>query len=215
MKILAFFWKKQPKKRWSFSTSNSNVNFYLVINLLMIKRSFNLILWPKKRIICISAILFDIFLIFQSQTTYGFSLWKKVYNTGGNRKNSKFPVLFPVKWCVKNVANSSILTKSVGYPLTENVENLSKLKFLYNSRNDFQIPHLRGGGINVFFNKKGFMRCMTILLLPLQSRDPRGPFRYLSLRRHKHQACHTGICSKRSRKDRREYSSHARQRRYK
>ena len=60
------FLKKVTKKEMNFSTSTSNskMNFYLVINLIMRKRSLNLILWPKKRIVCISSILFDIFSFF-------------------------------------------------------------------------------------------------------------------------------------------------------
>ena len=33
--------------------------------------------------------------------------------------------------------------------------------------------------MNVFINKKGSVSCMTIILLPLWSPDPGGPFRYL------------------------------------
>ena len=58
------FLKKVTKKEMNFSTSYSKMNFYLEINLILKKRSLNLILWPKKRIICIFAILFDIFFSF-------------------------------------------------------------------------------------------------------------------------------------------------------
>ena len=60
------FLKKVTKKEMNFSTSTSNskMNFYLVINLIMRKSSLNLIFLPKKRMICISAILFDIFSFF-------------------------------------------------------------------------------------------------------------------------------------------------------
>ena len=70
------FLKKVTKKEMNFSTSTSNskMNFNLVINLIMRKSSLNLIFLPKKRMICISAMLFDIFFIFQSQTTHEFSL---------------------------------------------------------------------------------------------------------------------------------------------
>ena len=70
------FLKKVTQKEMKFSTStwNSKMSFYLVINLIMRKSSLNLIFLPKKRMICISAILFDIFFIFQSQTTHEFSL---------------------------------------------------------------------------------------------------------------------------------------------
>ena len=60
------FLKKVTQKEMNFSTSTSNskMNFYLVINLIMRKSSLNLIFLPKKRMICISAILFDIFSFF-------------------------------------------------------------------------------------------------------------------------------------------------------
>ena len=58
------FLKKVTQKEMNFSTSNSKMNFYLVINLIMRKSSLNLIFLPKKRMICISAILFDIFSFF-------------------------------------------------------------------------------------------------------------------------------------------------------
>ena len=35
------------------------------------------------------------------------------------------------------------------------------------------------GGMNVLSNKKGFIGCADIILLPLFSPDPGGPFRYL------------------------------------
>ena len=42
----------------------------------------------------------------------------------------------------------------------------------------FPNPAFRGG-MNVLFNKKGFISRMAIILLPLYSPDPGGPFRYL------------------------------------